>query len=172
MAELNNNTGSASTRRTMLKSLPKVDLTAMVDLAFLLITFFMLTTSLSEPSEMNIFMPVDTDEPGQVPDDRTMTVCLGTNNQMLWYMGTVNNPKNLNVTNTSGIRNVFLAQMESVKKITGKPLIVLVKPGEKSKFIDLVDILDELAIVKVQVYAIVDITSQDKEMLIKRTASF
>ncbi|RZL16347.1 MAG: biopolymer transporter ExbD, partial [Pedobacter sp.] len=61
------------------KMVPKVDLTAMVDLAFLLITFFMLTTSLSKPVAMDIAKPDidpnDYQEPW--PASRTLTLLLG-----------------------------------------------------------------------------------------------
>ena len=145
MAELTKDT-APSGRRKRLPS-PKVDLTAMVDLAFLLITFFMLTTSLSESTVMEINMPVEArSEP--VPDNRSMTVCLGSNDKIIWYMGTSDNPQNLRVTSAPELRNVFSNQMKSVLQLTGKPLIVLIKPAESSKFKNLVDVLDELAIVK------------------------
>jgi biopolymer transport protein ExbD len=72
------------------KVAPKVDLTAMVDLAFLLITFFMLTTSLSKPVAMDIAKPDEPTDPDaglQVPASRTMTILLGKDNKVAWYMG-------------------------------------------------------------------------------------
>ncbi|MGV3508775.1 MAG: ExbD/TolR family protein [Sphingobacteriaceae bacterium] len=167
MAELNQSTGNSPGRKIRtLKSLPRIDLTAMVDLAFLLITFFMLTTSLSKPSAMNVAMPVDA-PPQPIANDRTMTVCLGDNNKVVWYMGTTENPQNVHFTSSSKIRSAFQEQMKNVLKETGKSIIVLVKPDQKSNFRDLVDVLDEIAITGIPVYAIVDITFDDKEMLAK-----
>lgn len=170
MAELTNS-NSISGRRTSLKQIPKVDLTAMVDLAFLLITFFMLTTSLSQPTEMQISMPVKGAAPVGVAADRTMTVCLGADNKILWYMGTPDDPKEINLTSAPAIRHVFLRKMRFVMKTTGKPLIVLLKPDKKSTFRNLVDVLDEMAIAKVPVHAIVDITFGDREMLAGKGAN-
>lgn len=60
----------------------------MVDLAFLLITFFMLTTSLSKPVAMDIAKPiVDPETRLELPASRTMTILLGRNNQLAWYLG-------------------------------------------------------------------------------------
>jgi biopolymer transport protein ExbD len=69
----------------------KVDLTAMVDLAFLLITFFMLTTTLSKPQSMPLGLPDleddPTDKPIKVDENHTLTVLLGDNDKMVYYMG-------------------------------------------------------------------------------------
>ncbi|WP_342645105.1 biopolymer transporter ExbD [Mucilaginibacter sp. CSA2-8R] len=65
----------------------RVDLAAMVDLAFLLVTFFMLTTTLSKSKAMPLAMPDDGPDRGQVSDKRTVTLCLGSNNKVMWYQG-------------------------------------------------------------------------------------
>lgn len=142
----------------------------MVDLAFLLITFFMLTTSLSQSTEMQISMPIKGATPLGVANDRTMTVCLGANNQILSYIGTTEDPREINLTSAPAIRHIFLSKMHYVMRTTGKPLIVLLKPDKKSTLKNLVDVLDEIAIAKVPVHAIVDITSQDIEMLARKSA--
>lgn len=86
MAELN--TGG--------KQQPRVDLTAMVDLAFLLITFFMLTTSLSKPNAMDVNMPdkdkENKDDNLEVADNRSFTILLGNNNKIAYYRGQLNEP--------------------------------------------------------------------------------
>jgi len=93
MAELNTGGGDSKGKKVRSKKQDAgVDLTAMVDLAFLLITFFMLTTSLSKPQSMNLAMPdknkEQIDEPVlDVADDRTLTILLCENNNMVWYYG-------------------------------------------------------------------------------------
>jgi biopolymer transport protein ExbD len=62
----------------------------MVDLAFLLITFFMLTTTLSKPQSMPLGFDLEddpTDKPIKVDENRTLTVLLGDNDKMVYYMG-------------------------------------------------------------------------------------
>src|ERR1700761_6394819 len=91
MAELNQSSAKTGSRRVSRAMPVRVDLTAMVDLAFLLITFFMLTTSLAKPREMPLAMPSD-GPVGPVSDKRTMTICLGNHNKAVWYMGLPDKP--------------------------------------------------------------------------------
>lgn len=93
MAELNTG-GGGGKKKGHVRSKKQdagVDLTAMVDLAFLLITFFMLTTSLSKPQSMNLAMPDKEDKPKEeqqqldVSEDRTMTLLLGEKKKTKWY---------------------------------------------------------------------------------------
>src|SRR5579875_2904805 len=73
------------------KASTRVDLTAMVDLAFLLVTFFMLTTTLSKPRAMDLAMPVG-DDAGAVSDLRSVTLCLGSHDQAFVYRGLLEHP--------------------------------------------------------------------------------
>jgi biopolymer transport protein ExbD len=165
MAELNTGDagggkkGSKKVRSKKLNS--KVDLTAMVDLAFLLITFFMLTTSLSKPSK---------NKDVKVDENRTMTLLLGDNNKMMYYMGILNTPMApKEVTyGKNGIRAEILKRKQSVVEYTGnkdKGLIVIIKPSTKATYRNLVDALDEMAISDVPTYAIVDITPEESQIL-------
>lgn len=153
------------------KASTRVDLTAMVDLAFLLITFFMLTTSLNTPQAMDMTMPdkdEKLDEKFEVADDRTMTILLGSKDRIEWYMGTVDNPSEVTsdvAYGKNGIRTTILEKLKEVKAKTGKDLMILIKPSEKSSYKNLVDIFDEMNITNVQQRAIVDITPQEVELL-------
>ncbi len=180
MAELNTGDagggkkGSKKVRSKKLNS--KVDLTAMVDLAFLLITFFMLTTSLSKPQSMDLGLPdkdpKDKTPPVKVDENRTMTIMLGPNNQMKYYMGLLATPKIAPkdiAYGKEGIRKELMKQKTEVIKYTGnkdKGLIVIIKPSKKSNYRNLVDILDEMAIVDVPTYAIVnDYTPEESKLI-------
>jgi len=181
MAELNTGGGDSKGKKVRSKKQDAgVDLTAMVDLAFLLITFFMLTTSLSKPQSMNLAMPDKTpeDQPPvelTISEDRTLTILLGEKNKMVWYYGLANEPiegPTVVGYGKNGIRKELLSKIKSVVAKYGDPkkgLIVLVKASKKSTYRNLVDILDEIAITNVPTYAIVDITPIDLALLSKTT---
>ena len=159
-------------RSSLPKLPPRIDLTAMVDLAFLLITFFILTTSLAKPRAMDLAMPVD-GSPGGWAASRTMTICLGKNNQVLWYLGLPDKPlvqPTMVNYNENGLRAALINEKINVLKSTGKPLIVILKPSSHSLYNNLVTSLDELSIASVSSYAIADISQKDIEMLKQKKA--
>lgn len=179
MAELNTGDGGGKKggKVRSKKSNSKVDLTAMVDLAFLLITFFMLTTTLSKPQSMPLGLPDKEDKkdekPIKVDENRTLTVLLGANDKLVYYMGLlatpIAGPKEISY-GKEGIRKELLKRKESVVQYTGnkdKGLIVIIKPSKKSNYRNLVDILDEMAIVGVPSNAIVNDFSPEELKLLE-----
>jgi biopolymer transport protein ExbD len=161
-------------KRSSLKKLPpRIDLTAMVDLAFLLITFFILTTSLIKPKAMDVAMPPKDVPPSGDAASRTMTICLGKNNQVLWYLGLPDKPLvQPTIVNygKNGLRAAIINTERSVLKNTGKTLLVILKPSSHSIYDNLVNTLDELNITSVPSYGIVDISPKDIEMLKQKKA--
>src|ERR1041385_6538655 len=72
------------------KTSTRIDMTPMVDLAFLLLTFFILTTTLSKPQTMEITMPEKVkkgDEQPEVNEKKVLTLVLGPNDKVYWYVG-------------------------------------------------------------------------------------
>jgi biopolymer transport protein ExbD len=200
MAEINHDQGTAGKKGqkpTQKKSSTHIDMTPMVDLAFLLLTFFMLTTTFSKPKTMEVNMPVKTDDPEQqqkVAESQSITILLGNNDKVVWYTG-LENPTPM-VTNLSanGLRQTLIEKNSRVyrkaeaardslnrgllaskdyKKRLGVikqdklGLIVLIKAQDESNYENLVDVLDEMAICHIGRYAIVDITPVEIEMLEK-----
>ena len=179
MAELNTGDGGGGKggKVRSKKQNSKVDLTAMVDLAFLLITFFMLTTTLSKPQSMSLGLPDKDDtttNQAKVDENRTMTVLLGDDGKLVRYVGMLNNPvpggapKDF-AYGKNGIRKELLSRKKLVLQYTGdkeKGMIVIIKPSKKSNYKNLVDILDEMAIVGVPTYAIVnEFTPEETKLL-------
>jgi biopolymer transport protein ExbD len=159
----------------------RVDLTPMVDLGFLLITFFMLTTTLAKPQVMALAMPdKNPGKPSEVPASKVLTLILGANDKVYWYEG-IENPK-LDSTDFSsaGLRGRILDKMSRVQaehglenyqdpktkdSKKGSQLNILIKPTPESRYQNLVDALDEMAVCRVRYYMILDISRQEKDFI-------
>src|SRR5882762_9130065 len=134
------------------KTSTRIDMTPMVDLAFLLLTFFILTTTLQKPQVMQITMPEKDDkEPPKVNENHVLTLIMGKDDKVYYYMG-ITDPE-VKVTNFSatGLRKLLLSKKAQVPK-----LIVLIKSMDDSKYKNMVDVLDEMNINSIERYAIVD----------------
>jgi len=166
MAELNSSPEKNDGKKLRQPKSMRVDLTAMVDLAFLLVTFFMLTTTLSKPKAMDLAMPVD-GPGGEVPQSRSITLCLGKENKLLLYKGLSTTPQVLSY-GKNGLRKALLDAKMEIQRNTGKEAIVILKPSDHSVYSNLVDALDELNITKTNIYAVVDITAKDVDLLKKQ----
>ncbi|MEO8886637.1 MAG: biopolymer transporter ExbD [Mucilaginibacter sp.] len=151
------------------KQSTRVDLTAMVDLAFLLITFFILTTTLQKPKAMDLVMP-DKDEKTKqqlpVKQSTTMTILLGSNNQLEWFVGIAGaTPPTKEGYGKNGIRATLFEQAKKIKATTGEDMMVIIKPSDKSNYNNMVSVMDELNITGNIRRAIVDITPADIGLL-------
>lgn len=161
----------------------RVDLTPMVDLGFLLITFFMMTTTLNKPKTMEINMPykdeniVEEDET-KIKESTALTVLLSKKHRIYYYEGMATDPEappDVKVTTfkaEKGIRDVIIDKQKKVADLKRSGALgekdkttILIKPDTSSTYEDLVNILDEMAINDVRVYAIVDITDVDREFI-------
>ena len=181
MAELDTSGGGGGKKGGKVRSKKqstRVDMTPMVDLMFLLITFFMLTTTLAKPQAMDLAMPdkneKNPEEQMDVADNRTMNVLLGSNNKVEWYIGLAENPKTPpTVTNygKNGIRKALLDKSKEIKASTGKDMMVLVKASDRATYKNFVDILDEIKITNITRYGVVDILQPEIDLL-KRDGAY
>ena len=95
------------------KQSTRVDLTPMVDLGFLLITFFIFTTTMAQPTSMNLSMPKDTDKPDEVnkvKESGSLTLMLGKGNVIYYYFG--NDPATMQTTGYKDVRKVILDKLK------------------------------------------------------------
>lgn len=149
----------------------RIDLTPMVDLGFLLVTFFMLTTTFSKPQTMEINLPVKPKE--QVPEEqenalkasKALNILIGGENKIYWYRGLPHEaiePTTETNFSADGIRKVLLEKNRSIQD-----MVVLIKPTNEANYKNVVDILDEMNICNIKRYALVDITTDDLEEIQK-----
>src|ERR1700674_3613958 len=131
----------------------RVDLTPMVDLGFLLITFFIFTTTMAQPTAMKLYLPKDTDKPeeqNKVKASGALTLLLGKNNVIYYYEGELApNGANFKTTNYKDVRTIILDK----KRTNEKDLVVVIKPDDDATYKNTVDMLDEMTINEVKRYA-------------------
>lgn len=144
-----------------------IDMNPMVDLAFLLLTFFMLTTTFSRPQAMELVMPAKPENETQtieqpIKESRALSIYLGEENKIFWYLGVTEPEVNKSSYDKEGIRRLLLDKNTEIQDI-----VVLIKPSTLSNYKNLVDILDEMAITGIQRYAIVDATPDDDVLIAK-----
>jgi len=161
----------------------RIDLTPMVDLGFLLITFFMFTTTLAKPKTMEINMPykdpsMKQEDQNKIKESVALTILLSKNHKIYYYEGMATDPtkppdmKGTTFAAKNGIRDEIIAKKKNVDamKQSGAlgpkdQMTVLIKPDTTSTYGDLVNMLDEMNINDVRVYAIIDITDVDQEFI-------
>lgn len=167
MAEINTGGGGGHKKGGKVRSKKqstKIDMTPMVDLAFLLLTFFMLATTFNKPKTMELVLPEKPkpeDAPPKVNEKNVLTLLLAKNNKVVWYIGVTDPQPTVTGFSKTGIRKVLLEKQAEI----GKKFVVLIKPSDGSTYRNVVDILDEMAITNIRSYALVDIDPADKDLL-------
>ncbi len=137
----------------------RVDLTPMCDLGFLLITFFIFTTTMAKPTAMNLAMPKDTDKPDElnkVKESGALTIMMGKADVIYYYFG--NDPTKLQTTGYKDIRGIIL---EKKKNTPADDFFVTIKPDKDATYKNAVDVLDEMTINAVKRYAMIDPTADE-----------
>jgi biopolymer transport protein ExbD len=163
------------------KKRPRIDMTPMVDLGFLLLTFFVLTTSMDNPKAMQVTIPAPLDEaaepPPPVPAERVLTfICTGED-RIYWYTGKSDGEAfELNMFTNYGegvIRNLVRKRQAEVlrepklQRFTDKSLIVLLKISEDATYQNMVDMFDEMQISRQMGRTMLMNVSPDELALIK-----
>jgi len=165
---------SAEKKKRFNKKSTRVDLTPMVDLGFLLITFFVFTTTLNEAKAMDLVMPYDKvrDINDDVCESCGLTVMLDKDNRIKYYEGAAESNPPVKETGFASdeIRTVLMQKKADVEKIrgSGDQFILIIKPSAASNFKNFVDITDEVTICQIKKYYVDEIKEADKKLLLKK----
>jgi biopolymer transport protein ExbD len=186
MAEIQEQGGGGKDGKARSKKMStKVDLTAMVDLAFLLITFFMLTTTLSKPNIMPIIMPekkdINEEDLEATKESQVLTLLLGGNDKVYFYEEITNAVLDSTDYSAEGLRAKILDKKDRVKAEWGEDekddpknpgqkkmvskLNVIIKPTKESRYKNLVDTFDEMKICNIGRYVMLDISTQEENFI-------
>src|SRR6187402_2148270 len=179
MSESRNDFGRKIGKVRSKKLNSRVDLTAMVGVSFLLIAFFMLNNELSRPQTMSLTLPDHTGCRGYggCGENRSLTILLGDNDKAVLYMGMLEYPMISPKTVEYGKRGIRKELLKIDKQVhdynirrgrTKSGLVVIIKPSKKSNYSNLIDILDEMSIVGVNTYAIVNEFTPEEAKLVAR----
>lgn len=143
---------------------PRTDMTPMVDLAFLLISFFIMTTEMTKPGKMDLNMPKD-GPPMGTKSSTTITFLLDESQQLFWYDGetaTAIKENQIHTTDYSakGLRSI-IQQKQQQLGTNREELMVLIKPMNTAAYRSIVKVLDEMFINAVKRYALVNTTDEE-----------
>ena len=159
----------ASQKKAGVKRLSKrttrVDLTPMVDLGFLLITFFIFTTSMSEPKVTKLILPNDDGLTQDMPvkESATLTLIIGDQNKVTYYEGQFNQEgKNLKYADEEDIRSII---HDKKLKTPKKDLFIIIKATNNANYGNIINLLDEMVINDVGSYAFVDLTNEERSIV-------
>ena len=140
----------------------RIDMTPLVDLGFLLITFFVFTTTLSLPAVTSLIMPKE-GEPSEIGESNALTFLLGENNRVYAYQGSWETAAASNrITTTDyntyeGMGKIIRDRQSLMSNNNSEDhLMVIIKPFPDSKYKNVIDALDEATINDVKRYAVVE----------------
>ena len=143
----------------------EIDMNPMVDLAFLLLTFFMLATTFSKPQVMELVMPVlpdpeDAINEQAVKESQALTIILGENDELLWFRGVTEPQVGRDEFSTATVSRL----LREMKDQVGEP-VILIKPEPNARYENLIDLLDEINLIGLKRYAITDFDANDYKIL-------
>ncbi len=132
----------------------RIDMTPMVDVAFLLLIFFMVTTVFRTPQALEINLPPDNDTPAQIAESKILQLRVLADDRIYWKRGPKEDPWT----------RVTPAAMKDVLKpfVGNKDLIVLIKIARDAKFDNMVTIIDQLDIAKLGRFSILELPDKEK----------
>jgi biopolymer transport protein ExbD len=161
--------------RRIIKRSTGVDLTPMVDLGFILITFFLFTTSMTRPKAMQLNMPYDKSlhNPTLLCESCALTVILAANDQLYYYEGKGDDPKLPPVLrpttfdSRTGLGKVIRDKQEKMRQhhLPVSDIMVLIKSADQASYQNMIDVIDEMLINQVEQYAILNITDLEKKWI-------
>ena len=153
---------------------PRIDLTPMVDLGFLLLTFFIMTTSMTKPKAMEVQMPFTPSKEQTVFYETSAITLMPAKDHRIFYYEGVYDPnivlKEAALNTDEGIRTVLINKQKSIAnriKPDERKLQVLIKAHETATVADIVGLLDEMSILRIEYVAVVDAQPEEQGLVEK-----
>ncbi|AFR35532.1 ExbD/TolR family protein [Riemerella anatipestifer] len=161
------------------KQSTRVDMTPMVDLGFLLITFFMFTTTFSKPNVMDLGLPAKPDKdapkppPTEIDLSNSISLIIGKDNKIFYHQSDKEGLNEGTLQETTydkdGITKVIEDAKKRAKDVT--KFTVIIKPTDDAVYKNFVDVLDEMAVTKSEQYGVTDIKDWEKAVYEKKVGT-
>lgn len=173
----------------------RVDMTPMVDLGFLLITFFIFTATMSSPKTMDLNMPKDSEkkeDETKVKQSGALTIMLGKDDKVYFYEGELApDGSNFKSSSFKAIRDEIIRKKQEVirahqhddkcqeikdkaqkngdpnweKADLDRDFVVVIKPNDEATYRNTVDMLDEMTINNVKRFAMIKIAPTENDLI-------
>ncbi len=131
----------------------RIDMTPMVDVAFLLLIFFMVTTVFRTPQALEINLPPDKDVKIEIKESRVLSIRVLPDDRAYWKHGT--DP--WAATKVGVLASVFKPFKNN------KELVVVIKIDRDAKFNNMVNIIDELDLANLTRFSLGTLTPEEKK---------
>ncbi len=144
----------------------RVDLTPMVDLGFLLITFFIFTTTMSAANGLGLVVPEESSVETLTPGSKTLSLILNGDDRIRYYQGLDTEGSKSTDYSPSGLRLVIQRKMQEVQNRFGihESAIILIKPTDNATYRNVVTVLDEMRINDVKKYVLTEASASEKTL--------
>lgn len=157
------------------KQSTRVDMTPMVDLGFLLITFFMFTTTFSKPNVMNLGLPAKPDPnapkppPTEIKLSNSISLILGKDHRVFYHQQDRTGLNDQTLQETTFDRKGITSVIEKAQRGAADldKFTVIIKPTDDAAYSDFVNVLDEMEVTKTEHYGVTDI--KDWEIPVYKT---
>lgn len=144
----------AKKHKTKKRVAVRIDMTPMVDVAFLLLIFFMVTTVFRTPQALEINLPPDNDTPAQIAESKVLQLRVLGDDRIFWKRGAKEDPWS---------RTVAASMKDVLKPLAGNSeLVVLIKIDREARFDNMVTIIDQLDIAKLGRFSILELPEKEK----------
>lgn len=140
----------------------RMDMTPMVDLAFLLLTFFILTSVFNHPSAITLRMPMDIGTPTEM---NGATIIVDSTNQYFAVGDFLKHPNRIHKVNH--LENELLQTKNAFQKAS-KPLFVVVLVADNTPYQKVIHVLDDLSIADIKSYSLQDKSAAEIQALLPK----
>ncbi|TXF77241.1 ExbD/TolR family protein [Chryseobacterium sp.] len=157
---------SKNGKKSLAEKSIQIDMTPMVDLGFLLITFFILATNFLRPNVMDLGLPANGHIENEIKDKNQVTFILGENNEVYYHQSNANDLQSEGLLKTYFEHLNISKIIAEAKKNAPDPEIftVIIKPTDESNYKNFVDILDDIAITHTERYGLADLKTWEEKV--------